>query len=169
MVRKIWDIYGVPVNVIVSDERVESGWSTTGQSVAEALDSLVAQVGGYRWRMIMGRYVLYPSDPVWDSNVSEITIVGVPRFDAATQYLAAVRRQIPALDDLVGALLRGDPRAPAYAEPVSLNRESSIVAHLVEVLGTNDQLAFIIERALSGKRVLHFQQVPPRQTSRSTS
>jgi hypothetical protein len=159
LIRELRDTSGVPVNVIVSDEQIRVSCSTTGQDVAAVLEALVAQTARYRWRTITGHYVLYPSDPVWDSKISGIAIRSVPRLDAATQYVTAVRSQIPALADLVEPPMKGDSRAPVYTEPVSLPLETSIVTHLVELLGTNDQLAFTIERARSGQRVLHFQQV----------
>lgn len=155
----------MPVSAIESDEPVDV--EIAARDVREALDALCTQAESYRWRTVMGRYVLFPADSVWESEISGVAIADVPRLDAATRYVIAVRSQISALEDLVEPPIKGDPRAPVYTEPVTLSRESSILAHLVELLGTNEQLAFTVERARSGKRVLHFEQVTTRQPQSS--
>jgi len=153
---------GVPVNFIESED-VVLYWPSTDQDVAAILDALVMQTDHYRWRTVGERYVLYPRDPVWDSSVSRVDIRDVARLDAATRYVAVVRSQIPALEDLLPPVLLGDPRAPIYAERVSLSPESSVVGHLVELLGMNRRLAFTVEHVQSGQRALNFWQVGPEQ------
>jgi hypothetical protein len=167
VIRQLRDTLRVPVSFIQSDEQVETNWTTTGQEAATTLITSVTQTGLYRWRMIMGRSVLYPVDPVWDHKIMGIAITGVPRLDGAMQYTTAVRSRIPALDDLGGPPMKGDPRSPVYEAPVSLSPEASLIEHLVELLGTNKHLVFTIERGPSGRRVLHFQEVSPKPPSGS--
>jgi len=59
----------------------------------------------------------------------------------------------------VSSFLKGNLHAPIYSEPVSLQFKASIIEHLVELLGTDDQLAFTVEWASSDRRVLHFERV----------
>ncbi|GET39216.1 hypothetical protein [Microseira wollei] len=158
-IRELRDSKGIPINFIEADEQVEVSWSTIDQEVETVLNTTVNGTGCYRWRLILGHYVVYPSDRVWDTKVCGIGITNVPRLEAATQYVTAVQTQIPALNDLLAPPIKGEPRAPVYIEPVSLHPEFSIVENLVELLGTNDQLAFTIEYTLSERRVLYFQQV----------
>lgn len=156
--------YGVPVNFIESDERVEVSLPTISENVAASLDAVVGQTKKYRWRTVVGRYIVYPSEPVWDTRVSGIAITEVPRLDAATQYITAIQSQIHALEDLVAPPMKGDPRAPVYTAPVSLHSESSVLEHLVELLGTSERLVFTIERSPSNHRVMYFEQLAARQT-----
>jgi len=167
VVRELRRVHGTAVNLIESEERVEINQPTSGPDVQAVLDALVARSDRYRRRRIRGRDLIYPTDPVWECEVSGIAITGVPRLDAATQFVVAVNSQIPALKDLLPPPILGDPRTPAHVEPVSLQPEAVIVEHLAELLGTNEQIVFTIEWALSGQRMLHFEQVMPRQESGS--
>lgn len=159
MIRELQETSGVAVNVIESDERFEIIRSTVSQDVAATLDAIVAQNKNYRWCTIMNHYVLYPEDYVWDQKISGIAIIDMSRLDAATQYVTEIQKQVSALSDLVGIPIKGDPQASVYTELVSLHPVASIIEHLVELLGTNNNLTFTIEQAPSGKRVLYFQQV----------
>jgi len=159
MIQELRDTTGVPVNVVESDEPVVVTWHVAGQDPVVALETLAAHTNAYRWRRVLGRYVVYPTAPEWESEIARIRIVQVPRNEAALQYVAEVRSQLAALGDLVAGLIKGDPRSPVYTEPVTLSPRAPILQHLVELLGSNSQLAFTIERAKSGARLLHFEQV----------
>jgi hypothetical protein len=150
---------GVPVNVIEGGRHIEIAYHSTSQDVATILDALLSQSPDYRWSLVTDRYVVYPTDPVWDRVVTAVNIKATARYDAAMQYLTVVRNQIAELSDLIGVVMKGDPRSPVFVEPVFLSPQAPIVSHLVQLLGTNGRIAFTIERALSGKRVLHFENV----------
>jgi hypothetical protein len=102
------------------------------------------------------RYVLYPQDPIWDLEGPPVTIAYRPRLEAAGEYVVALRHHIPGLADLVEPPLKGDPRAALYTAPVSVTPKTPILEQLVQLLGSNERLAFTIERAATGRRVLHF-------------
>jgi hypothetical protein len=163
VIRLMRDTFNLPVNFIQSDEQEEFD-ITNLESNISAFKRKVELSDHYKWCTIMGRYVFYSCNPVWDHEISEINIAGISRLNAATQYLAEVRSQIPALIDLTGPPMKGEPLSLVYTELVYLSPVSSLIKHLVELLGTNEKLVFTIERALSGQRVLHFQEVQHRST-----
>lgn len=160
-VRQFRKTSGVALNAIEADTEERACWPSVGHDVEATLEDLIAQQGHYRWRMLMGRYVIYPTDSVWDGRIAGIAITGRPRLDAATQYVKAVRGQVPALRDLLEPPIKGDPRSPVYTEPVSLRSEAPILIHLMELLGWNKALAFTIQWTQSGRRILHYQEVTP--------
>lgn len=148
-----------PVNVVLDHERdaleVPSGPSEPEAAVADA-----ARRNGLRWRKIGSRFVLYPDDDVWERPVSGVHLAGVGRAAAADAYTAEVRRHVPELGGFVGGVVRGDPDAAIYTEPVSLSPDATILKHLVELLGDDPDLVFTVEPASEGRLVLHFEHVP---------
>jgi hypothetical protein len=142
---------------LVSSGAVELPPSAT--SLEAALDSLIQQTDDYRWAIIRGHYVFYPTEPIWDEVISGVVITSSPRIDAATEYIELVHDLLPPLSNLQPPVILGNPGAMLYAERVSLSNAAPLVEHLVELLGTNVTLAFAIEPALSGVPVLNFERI----------
>jgi hypothetical protein len=109
-----------------------------------------------RRRSIHGRDVLYPDDPAWEASVTGVRIQAMPRWDAADAYTRTAAAQVPALDRLAVAPRLGDPRSPVYADPVSLSEEATVLEHLVELLGDDRDLAFVVEPGGEDRLLLHF-------------
>ena len=160
-VRELRGAGGVPINFIRADEEVEVSARMDDAGADEALARLVAQTDRYRWERVEGRYVLYPADDVWRSVVSGVDIKQVPRLEAASLYADIVRGQISALGDWAGPVQKGETRSPVFTDRVSLSPSASVLVHLIELLGTDERLAFTIERGRAGPRVMHFERLAP--------
>jgi len=156
-VRRLREIQHVPVNFIQADEQVEV-LEPVDDRIEGMLDALITQAPIYRWSNLNGRYVLYPRDAVWDTQISGIQITDVPRLEAGTEFVTQVRSRLPEFD-LSEPPMLGDPRSPVYTQPVSLPASGSLVQHLVALLGVDPQIIFTIEPSPFGDRVLHFGQV----------
>lgn len=158
--RHLWQLTGEPLNAIADSTLSSEDVIAIPRDLPTALDALRAKSGGrYRWVRAGRRYVVYPDEPAWDIIVRGVNILGRPRIDAAASYLDAVRAQVPALADIVGPGVIGDPRAPLYSQTVSLTQEASVVEHLVQLLGDAQNVAFLIERTGGGRRVMRFERV----------
>jgi hypothetical protein len=159
VVSALRDIRRMPVNFIEADERVEGPVVEKGGGAEEALDSLVAQAPIYRWSRIAERNILFPRAAIWEAQIRGAPIANVPRLEAATQFVALVRNNMPELADLSEPPMIGDPAAPVYTERVSLPPDGTILQYLVALLGADPRTIFTIQRSRFGERVLHFDRV----------
>ncbi|HKG62318.1 MAG TPA: hypothetical protein VKB05_21335 [Pyrinomonadaceae bacterium] len=159
-VRTLREIQHLPVNFIQADERIEvlEPVVDVHDEIEGILDALIALAPIYRWSNLSSRYVLYPRDAIWDTQIGGIQITDVPRLNAATQFVTQVRSRLPELN-LSEPPMLGDPRSPVYTQPVSLPSSGSIVQHLVALLGVDPRIIFTIEPSSFGDQVLHFGQV----------
>lgn len=160
IVRELRQSYRSPLSFVQAEPPADVAFPEDQENIPSILDALVAQATSYRWREVAARKVLYPKDPAWDTIVSRIEINDVPRIHAATAYVRKLRDQAPALR-VEAPPIKGDPRARLFTERVSLQSTSSLVEHLVQLLGVDQWLVFTIEWTRSGQRVLHFDRVNP--------
>lgn len=157
-VEHLHRLRGAAVSAILLNEPVIVNWHD-GFEVLDAIESVVAQSPAYRWQRNFGHYILHPDDPVWNTKISGVAIQQSPRADATARYLAIVRTQIPALADLDGPPIKGDPRSLVYSALVSLPPEASIIEHLAHLLGDDQQMIFTIEADRAGGRLLHYARI----------
>jgi hypothetical protein len=150
----------MPISLIQADEQTDRIDLKPGGDVDASLAALTSQKGVYRRVESAGHSIIYPRKGEWDTPILEVRITDVPRLQAATQYVALVRARIPALKDLLGPPMKGNPNSPVYTQPVSLQAEGAIVQHFAELLGSEKRLVFTVERVISGARILYFDQVP---------
>jgi hypothetical protein len=101
--------------------------------------------------VVKDRVVIAPPDAVWRTEVIVPDAGPQPRFKATTTYLAAVAAQVLELSELHIEGIFGDPRAPLRMERVTLSPRAPVVQHLVELLGSNDDLAFAVVTSWDGK------------------
>jgi hypothetical protein len=149
--------FRVPVSVIEDGALAMESAPPSPKNLRAALDAITSGSSAYRWSEIRHHYVVYPRDSAWDTRLTNIRLSAVPRYDAAVRYVELVHDQVPALKDLAAPLQKGEPAASIYRDRVSLSDRGSVVEHLVELLGEDRELAFIIERTGDGRRMLHFE------------
>jgi hypothetical protein len=149
-----------PVSFIQADERVDRLEAQPSDDVDAALHGLVSQAQAYRRTEQAGHLIIFPRAPVWDMSVTDVQITDVPRLEAATKYIALVRTRVPGLSDLLEPPMKGNPSAPIYTQPVSLQPRGSVVQHFVQLLGSDRSVVFTVERLTSGARLFYFDRVP---------
>jgi hypothetical protein len=153
---------GLPLSFIDSFAGEEFAAQTREQSVRILLRDLVERFPVYRCQVIDGRVVLFPQteDRRYEATVGGLEIEGVPRYPAARQLVQHFNKSVAGLHDLVEPLLAGIAEAPVYTEPVSLARSGTVLEHLVQLLGENPKVFFVITRAKSGLPILLLGDVP---------
>ena len=119
----------------------------------------------YRYQTVSGRLVFYPKLAEYDLVVQGVDLQSIERRKAAQQYLMLLRAQFPEFQKLVGTPLRGNPKAPLYAELVSLRKTGTVIEHFVDLLGSNPMYVFSVRESETGFRALVFYNVERLQTS----
>jgi hypothetical protein len=100
--------------------------------------------------------VLYPVAPEFQAILDHVVIQSKPRQAAVELYVDVLRKEVPALSDLVPPILFGDERRPMYSEVVSLREIGRVIEHFVELLGQDKTLYFEFIKARSGLPSLVF-------------
>lgn len=125
-----------------------------------ALEQLAARLG-YERVDAGGRPVILPREPDWHQVVRDVSVHQRPRLEAADALIEAAQRA-GLVPDLIAPVMRGDPRAPAYAQPVSLPASATLLEHLATLLGPDPELVFDVLALGEGRRLLGFTTVPSR-------
>jgi hypothetical protein len=125
------------------------------------LDSVVEQCKGYNWSRILGRIVLHSTERQYRRKIREVEIVRVPRRDAGAAYVGILRKSSRKFKDLLVPGVLGDPEADLYSTPVSLDGEATVLEHLVQLLGDDPRVVFMITKTRTGKPWLSFEQTAP--------
>lgn len=159
-VDEIRNTLQTPVNVIEGDDGTRLP-DLTSTSLEKSLGWLLTQTRNYRHERLLDRHLVYPTDAVWDTQISGVQIRDIARIEAASRYAAVLRANVAGLHDFAGPVIKGDPGTPLFTDPVSLSPDARVVEHLVELLGQDQSLAFTVERASTGARVLHFSSLTP--------
>jgi len=131
----------------------------TDAPLAEVLQEVTRQNPSYRVEEIEGHVVLRAGRPEYDARISGIELKDVPRFDAASRYVVALRRQQPFFASLAAPPQLGNPASPVFTEKVSLSGEGTVVRHLVELLGDDPDAVFLLVKAKSGVPMLALAEV----------
>jgi hypothetical protein len=130
-------------------------------SVLAVLAEISARIPAYRFEVINGRAVLYPSTAEYQTIVSGVNITKVRRFDAADRFIAHLRRTTPPFAGLAlpsrGYLTLGP--SPFFDEPVSLRKEGRVIDQFVDLLGHGSRVYFEITKAPTGVPAFGFGQV----------
>ena len=146
---------GVPVSIIqaLDDPRFELNEQRI--EVRRLLEKVEILSGVYRLESIDGRMVLYPKALPFDREIRNVDFVGRRRFTAAAEYVRLLKKAIPELPQIVGPVeTRAGPegRIPFYDDPVTLEPNARVIDHLVQLLGTDKNLYFLIKEAPGLKR-----------------
>jgi len=118
-------------------------------SVRSLLQSLLARMPGTVCRVMAGHVVIYPDRPEFKALVAGVDVIDKPRAIAAREYLEIASEQVDYFKD-IDVLLGGIMESPMFEDQVSLSRKARVIDHLVQILGTNQSVFFVIDRAPVG-------------------
>jgi hypothetical protein len=124
-----------------------------GVSVQELLQAMIAgQSVPYRCLVADGHVVLLPDEPRWFRTVAGVDIQDLPRLVAARRYVEhlASLGEFEGLSVVAGGLLESS----LFADRVSLTSQASVIEHLVQLLGDNPGVLFVVQRAPNGVEYL---------------
>jgi hypothetical protein len=159
LLRRLADACGVAVSVVRGATPLEPPRLEPGADPAASLDALVAACPGYCWATVHARPAVFPDERPWRAPVDVDRGRPRPRAEAADALLRELAQRCPELADMGGVVVKGDPSAPIFTDPVQLGGRDEVIGHLVALLGDDDSLAFALERAAAGPWVLHFDAV----------
>jgi hypothetical protein len=96
---------------------------------------------------IQSRFVLVPvSFEVFACRVIDgVEIRDTPRAEAIVSYLEYLRCASSREID-IGAVLKGNFISPVFEDRVTLSKQAQLVQHLCELLGSDRELGFVIDR-----------------------
>ncbi len=162
--------YGVPVAFIsVPDEKPEFvEFRDEELTLRETLDRLVQRRDGYTYSLVRDHLVVYPKSGPFKKVIAGVDIRNAPRWEATGAFVEHLKRTEAEFANLTGPPIKGDFRAPVYADRVSLPEEASVLEHLAALLGDNLNVTFSILNALRpGTRVCVLEQVQSSEEKRA--
>lgn len=134
---------GIPVSFISRpsedvEVRLDIDAATTVQKV---LDEVVRQQAGYRYGVIMGRVVIYPTGEEFDRPL-EINRLSGTRAQAMYSLLKDLKKKYADFKALELPALRGGGGKNLYGDRVEIGGARSIVEHLASLTGERPAVAF---------------------------
>jgi hypothetical protein len=151
----------VPLSFIEDDQTRTLTLVSASVTVRALLEQIAVQTGSYRFEVVKDRLVLLPDDPKYKLEVGDIGIEKEPRIAAVQAYVRALKQRYPSLFGTFLAMpLLGDPRSPTFTDHVTLSRSGTVLEHLVELLGENPRIVFLIVHSKSGAPILTFGEIP---------
>jgi hypothetical protein len=148
----------VPISLIEGLKDPLVAANLRGVTIGAALQRILAQVPELRCMVSNNHIVLFPSEPSFQLKVTGVKIRLMAAGVAANEY---VRRlvSVPEFRDV-----------HPYVEPpgdqilrsteVSLSPEGTVVEHLIELLGNDEEAYFVLSASKDGRRVLKLAALP---------
>lgn len=162
--------YGVAVAFIsVAGEKAEDvQFRDEELTLRNALDEFVQSRDGYTHSLVGDRLMVYPKSGPFKKVIGGVDIRNAPRLEATVAFVEHLKRTEAEFRNLIGPGIKGDPRAPVYADRVSLPEEATVLEHLAALLGDNPNVTFsIVDGLRPGIRVCVLEQVQSSEEKRA--
>jgi hypothetical protein len=147
--RDLRNTYNLPISYIVQPGDQAMSLSIKEAPVRSLLQSLITRMPGNICRVIAGHVVIYPDRPEFKALVQDVDIIDKPRAIAARRYVEIASEQVDYFKG-VEILLGGNLASPMFEDQVSLSHKARVIDHLVQILGGNQSVFFVIDRAPVG-------------------
>jgi len=156
IVQTLRKIYNLPINFVQASHETPLYLGAFEGTVTGFLEAVTKQAAEYEYEFIDGRLFVYPSDPAYDMEITDVQITALPRLSAAGEYVKLLRAQIPEFAKLIPPWVMGNPRAALYQELVTVDSKGHIPNHLIQLLGDDPSLSLSIQPTASGRPGLAF-------------
>jgi hypothetical protein len=150
IVERIRDVTGVPVSLVDGPDSCITSVNASARSLREILDQIVASNPGYCWRCLNGHVLIRPKVSILDDVERGVSIVNEPRPRAEGDYVTSRLRIMPGYAGRV-ALIECGFCTDRMFERVTLARVDTAINHLVQLLGADKSVAFILHTGRSGQ------------------
>ncbi len=125
----------------------------------EALDELIRTRDAYTYSLLGDHLVVYPKSESY-KKVVKVKIRNLPRLEATSAFVEHLKQTDTEFGNLISPVMKGDPRAPLYTDPVSLPEEGTVLEHLAALLGDDLNVIFsIVDGPRSDTRLFVLEQV----------
>ena len=149
VIRDLSDTHNFPISYIVQPGDQTISLSMKNAPVRSLLQNLMTKMPGNVCRVIAGHVVIYPDRREFKAIVKDVDIADKPRAIAAREYIEFAGKQVDYFNDM-GVLLGGNLESPMFEDQVSLSHKARVIDHLVQILGSNQSVFFVIDRAPVG-------------------
>jgi hypothetical protein len=124
----------IPISFIQStrsfNAKEEINIKVSNGTVRDVLEKIKSAAPDYRYGFFEGHFVLYPNEPKYQRVIDSVSIREMERLKATYSYLGALRARWPQFKELMAPAMKGNPKAPLYAELVSIkprgNNQSAV-------------------------------------------
>jgi FlgD Ig-like domain len=161
IVQTLRKIYNLPINFIQAPRETPLYLGVFEGTVTGFLDAMTEQGTEYEYEFVDGRLFVYPSDPAYDVEITDVHITALPRLSAAGEYVKLMREHVSELAELVPPWVMGNPRASLYQELITLEGTDRMMDHLIQLLGDDVSLSVSIQPTASGRPGLTFHRQRP--------
>ena len=159
-IKSLNEDLGLPVSFIEGEDAGSPfELKADGMSVREILREMMSDSPEYRCAIVDDRVVIFGEVAGIHEKIQNVDIVNIPRARASRAYLKKVAKEVTALSDL-DFLFGGIVDSPTFGDQVTLTREATVLEHLVQLLGKDEDVYFWIRRASTGSRYLTLGSVP---------
>jgi hypothetical protein len=141
-VAQLSDKTNLPLSFIQAEPEAKVSLDLRGATVRQVLDGIVAHVPRYRYGIVSGRLVLYPSDPKWELRIDDLRLGPGPRLRMTKDLASELSRRLPQFATFGGPWVSGD--GYTYRDVVSVVGPASVLELLVQLLGSRPSTYFIV-------------------------
>lgn len=161
LVEALQDELGVALSFIEAGDAEPIDPPRDARTLEGVLRAIVEQHPSYRCEVISGRLVLRSKDLLFDETVSNVDIVDQYRFPARDAYIDHLRKD-PRFADWTSLWARAGSTGGIVDERVTLSPRAPLVLHLVQLLGQDRAVYFIVPVPGPGTRArfIFLREVP---------
>lgn len=146
--------HSIPLSFIQSHRSFskpeEISINVSNRTIKEVLEMVKSSAPEYRYGVIEGHLVLYANEPKYHRTVDIASITNMRRFEAINSYIDSLRTRWPEFKELLRPPLKGDSRASAFTELVSVRPKRTVLQGFAQLLGNNQSVVFSIVPAKTG-------------------
>jgi hypothetical protein len=145
-VAALSDKANLPLSFIQANPTDMVSLDLHGVTVRQALDNFVKRAPHYRYNIVAGRLVLYPRNPEWERQISDVHLGPASRRRMTNLLAKELERQLPDLGNFAGTWVIGDPRNYIYQDMVTVTGSGSVLEALIQLLGKRPSTYLILDR-----------------------
>jgi hypothetical protein len=147
----------IPISFLAANPDENVTLSFVLVDLKAVLDAIVTQAPAYRYEILGGRVLIYPRDAISEEK-HPANIPKGRRLSVVIQFVDWLN-QFPQFSDVVFAGYRGNINAPIFADLVEVKGVERIQDHLMQLSGSDEDVAILIVYDKAGRRFLELDTV----------
>lgn len=143
--NKLRQEYDAPLSYITSDSNLTFSVNITKGTVQDVLNQMVAQDASYVWKNFNGRVILFPKSSKYEASIRGLSVVKVPRNDAATELVSYLKQNVDGFQDF-GVVIVGSI-SPELMAPITLAKNSTVIECLLQLIAGSSSIVLSVTRS----------------------